>query len=257
MAAIRDDIVEEARRVSEAARDGGVPVRLIGGLAIRLHDDALPLALRRAYADIDLATTGKGAKATARLMQDLGYVANERFNAMNAGRRLVFYDVERKRQVDVFVGDFRMCHRIDLTARLAVDPLTVPLAELLLTKLQIVQLNRKDVLDVAAILHGHEVTNHDDDAVNGGHIARVLAADWGFWRTARGSMETAEAHLAGLGLEESGRSVVAARLERLRELIDASPKSLRWRSRARIGERARWYEEPEEIDHDRTGGRPA
>lgn len=243
--------------MAAAARDGDVPVRLIGGLAIRLHDDALPPALQRGYADVDLATTGKGAKATARLMQELGYVANERFNAMNAGRRMVFYDVERERQVDVFVGDFRMCHRIDLTARLAVDPLTVPLAELLLTKLQIVQLNRKDVLDVAAILHGHEVADHDDDAVNGEHIAVVLAGDWGFWRTACGSMETTVAHLGDLGLDERGRARVAARLERLREMIDARPKSLRWRSRAKIGERARWYEEPEEVDHDRTGGRPA
>lgn len=254
---MRDDIVEEARRVIHTARDRDVPVRLIGGLAIRLHDDALPLALQRGYADIDLATTGKGAKATARLMQDLGYVANERFNAMNAGRRQVFYDVEHERQVDVFIDDFRMCHRIDLTGRLAVDPVTIPLAELLLTKLQIVRLNRKDVIDVAAILHGHEVTNHDNDAVNGDHVAAILAGDWGFWRTARGSMDTTVAHLGGLGLNEYGRGVVAGRLDRLREMVDARPKSLRWRSRARIGERARWYEEPEEVAHDRTGGRLA
>jgi hypothetical protein len=36
---------------------------------------------------------------------------------------------------------------------------------------------------------------------------------------------------------------------------EAARVSFRWRSRARIGERSRWYEEPEEVDHDRTGQR--
>ena len=91
-----------------------------------------------------------------KLLTDLGYTPNERFNAMNAGRRAVVYDVERERQIDVFVGEFHMCHKIDIAGRLGVDNPTIPLAELLLTKLQI-ELNRKDIVDIAAILYGHEV----------------------------------------------------------------------------------------------------
>ncbi len=98
---------------------------------------------------------------------------------MNAGRRAVVYDVERERQIDVFVGEFQMCHKIDIAGRLEVDNPTIPLAELLLTKLQIVQLNRKDIVDIAAILYDHEVGEGDRDMVNGTYIAQALSGDWG------------------------------------------------------------------------------
>lgn len=256
MGEIELDIVAEAERVAMAASDARVPVRLIGGLAIRLHaNDGLPPTLERAYADIDLVTTSKGSKQTLKLLERLGYTPNDRFNAMNAGRRAVVYDFEHQRQVDVFIGEFRMCHKIDLASRILVDPRTVPLAELLLTKLQIVQLNRKDLVDVAALLYVHDIGDHDDETVNADYIAHLLASDWGLWRTSRGTTESSLAHLADLELDGPGEERVRDRLQRLWARVEAEPKSLRWRSRARIGERSRWYEEPEEVDHDRTGQR--
>jgi hypothetical protein len=250
-----DDIVEEARRIMAAASAEQVPLRLIGGVAIRLHADSLPAALQRPYQDIDLVTTGKGGRSAVKLLTDLGYTPNDRFNAMHAGRRAVVYDVERERQIDVFVGEFQMCHRVDIAGRLDVDTPTVPLAELLLTKLQIVQLNRKDIVDIAAILYDHEVGDGDGDMVNGAVIARALSGDWGLWRTTRGTIETAHGHLGDLALAPADERRVRDRLDRLWEMADRAPKSLRWRSRARIGERTRWYEEPEEVAHDRTGER--
>jgi hypothetical protein len=253
---IHADIVDEARRVASAAAESGVPVRLIGGLAIRLHSGGqLPAVLERPYQDIDLVTTGKGGKATIRLLTGLGYEPNDRFNAMNAGRRAVVYDLEHQRQVDVFIGQFHMCHKLDLAARLDVDPLTIPLAELLLTKLQIVQLNRKDLIDIAAVLREHDLGEHDEDTVNSAYIAKLLASDWGLWRTSRGTVETVDAHLGELRLDRADELLVRERLGRLWDQVEQAPKSLRWRSRARIGERARWYEEPEEVDHDRAGQR--
>jgi hypothetical protein len=254
MGLIADDMVEEARRIVAAASEQKVPLRLIGGVAIRLHSDDLPPVLQRAYQDIDLVTTGKGGRAAVKLLTDLGYTPNERFNAMNAGRRAVVYDVKRERQIDVFIGTFEMCHKLDIAGRLDVDNPTIPLAELLLTKLQIVQLNRKDLVDIAAILYGHEVSDGDSDMVNGAFIARTLSGDWGLWRTTRGTIESAQQHLADLELDPADERRVRDRLTRLWEMADSAPKSLRWRSRAKIGERTRWYEEPEEIAHDRSGG---
>ncbi len=254
MGLIVEDMVEEARRIVAAAGEQNVPLRLIGGVAIRLHSERLPDALQRAYQDIDLVTTGKGGRGAVKLLTELGYTPNERFNAMNAGRRAVVYDIERERQIDVFVGTFEMCHKIDIAGRIDVDNPTIPLAELLLTKLQIVKLNRKDLVDIAAILHGHDVGESDSDMVNGTFIAKTLSGDWGLWRTTRGTIETAQEHIGGLGLDPAGEQLVRDRLARLWEMADSAPKSLRWRSRAKIGDRTRWYEEPEEIDHDRTGG---
>jgi hypothetical protein len=242
--------VAEGRRIAEAAVRAGVLVRLIGGVAICLHAaGGIHPALARSYGDIDLATTRDDGRATRQLLESLGYEPNDRFNALNGSERLVYYDLANRRQVDVFVGEFSMCHALPITERLVLDTQTVPLAELLLTKLQIVQLNTKDIRDVHALLVEHDVGDGDDDTINAAFIASLLARDWGLWRTARGSIETVLAALHATGLSQSEQALVADRLRRLADRIEAEPKSMRWRTRARVGERVRWYEEPEEIAH--------
>jgi hypothetical protein len=241
------DILAEGERIAAAATQRGVPVRLLGGVAICMH--GVHSALARGYRDIDLATTRGGGRGALQLLEDLGYTPNERFNALNGATRLVVYDEPNGRQVDVFVGEFKMCHAVPIAARLELDPRTVPLAELLLTKLQIVRLNAKDISDIHALVLGHDIGERDDGEINGGVIAGLLARDWGLWRTTRGSLETARAALSGTALSADERAVVAERLDRLWARVEAEPKSMRWRTRARVGDRVRWYEEPEEIAH--------
>jgi len=248
------DIAAEARRVVAEAGAASVTLRVLGGVAVQLHTPgSIPTALARPYRDIDFVTTRKEGRSTARLLTEIGYVANERFNAMNGATRLVFYDEEQGRQIDVFVGEFHMCHEIAITDRLHLEPETVPLAELLLTKLQIVRLNEKDLRDIWLLLHGHDVAEHDDDSVNSAFVARALAADWGLWRTSRQTVETARARLDETSLDEQGRALLRDRLDRLWDRVEAEPKGLRWKSRARIGDRTKWYDEPEEIDHQPMG----
>jgi len=250
MPSIRPDIVEEARRVIGAAQAEQVTLRVLGGVAVQLHaGGAVHPALARSYRDIDLVATRKQGRAATQLLRELGYQPNQRFNAMHGATRLVFYDVEHGRQVDVFVGEFRMCHAIPIADRLHLDDETIPLAELLLTKLQIVHLNEKDLRDMWAILHEHDVAEHDEDAVNAGHIARLLATDWGLWRTSRQTVESARTHLVDTALDDADRALLDDRLHRLWQRVEAEPKSLRWRGRARLGDRSQWYEEPEEVAH--------
>ena len=168
---------------------------------------------------------------------------------MNGGRRLVVYDMDNGRQLDVFVGEFEMCHKIPIAQRLNLDPRTVPLAELLLTKLQVVRTNRKDVIDICAILLDHDVGETDGETVNAAYIASLLSGDWGLWRTSRGTIETTRAELPSLGLEQAERDLIDGRLTALWDRVEEQPKSFRWKSRAKIGDRSRWYEEPEEIGH--------
>jgi hypothetical protein len=248
------DIAAEARRIVIEAEAAGVTLRVLGGVAIQLQNPgAVPPGLARPYRDIDFVTVRKGGRPAARLFTDLGYLANERFNAMNGATRLVFYEDEHNRQIDVFVGEFRMCHLIPIADRLHLEPETVPLAELLLTKLQIVHLNEKDLRDIWALLYAHDVSEHDDDAINAAFVARALAADWGLWRTSRQTVETARARLETAALDDEGRALLRSRLERLWDRVEAEPKGLRWKSRARIGDRTKWYDEPEEIAHESGG----
>jgi hypothetical protein len=241
-------IVGEARGIMREASAAGVPVRLVGGLAIRLHAEPLHPAFGREYKDIDLVTArGRGTDVAA-LLEDLGYVGAAEFNALNGHRRLLYGDERTGRRLDVFVGEFAMCHRIPVSERLDADPTTVPLAELLLTKLQIVELNERDLVDAAALLHHHEVARHDADAVNGDRVAALCAGDWGLWRTVTINLERCAAGLDTLELTGAERDEIRARIARLRERVDAEPKSRGWRLRDRVGDRKRWYELPEEVD---------
>lgn len=254
MSAIVADIVAEGGRVTDAARAADVPLRALGGVAVALHTpEGVHSALARPYRDIDLVTTRRHGKPTASLLTELGYIANERFNTMNGSTRLVFYDDANGRQLDVFVGSFVMCHELPIADRLELEERTVPLAELLLTKLQIVQLNEKDLQDIWAILYAHDVADHDEDMVNAAYIAELLAVDWGLWRTSRQTVERARERLASSPLSADDRARIDDRLARLWERVEAQPKGLRWRSRAKIGDRTKWYEEPEEIAHATLG----
>jgi hypothetical protein len=141
-----------------------------------------------------------------------------------------------------------MCHQIPFADRLRQGEPTVPLAELLLTKLQIVQLNEKDVRDTVLLFHGHEVADHDEDAVNAERIGQLCGEDWGLWRTITGNLTRCEEMLAEYRLPEGERARVADRLRSVLRRIEEAPKSRGWKLRAKIGERKRWYELPEEVD---------
>ena len=188
------EVEAEARRL--AARDpGGRSARAPAGRSrnppARLRGNASGLA--RSYADIDLVCGRKAGRDTSHFLVASGYEANDRFNAMNGSERMIFHDRPNGRHIDLFVGGFRMCHALPLADRLEHDSPTLPLAELLLTKLQVVQMNAKDANDIIALLLDHDVGESDDDTVNAGYVAELLARDWGLWRTSLASLDRVRA----------------------------------------------------------------
>ena len=241
------DIEAEARRLMAAASARTLPVRLLGGLAVRLRGPGgreHPFA--RSYKDIDLVVRRRACDEVAALVTELGWVPDQTFNAMNGHRRLLFREPSTDRQVDVFVGSFAMCHTIPLLERLDCDPISIPLAELLLTKLQIIELNEKDQVDVLALLTDHDVAEEDGETINAARVAELCSRDWGLWRTAKLNIGRTREAIARLPVTQS--APIATRLEMLWERIQSEPKPARWRMRDRVGDRVRWYDEPEEVD---------
>jgi hypothetical protein len=237
------DIVRESLRVLNAATD--IRLRLLGGLAIEVSLHERPL-LSRTYNDIDFITArGEGPRA-AKLFEALGYEGDRQFNGLNGHRRLLFYDTTNERRVDVLVGRFEMCHMWPLERRLEVVERTIPLGDLLLTKLQIFAINEKDQRDIVNLLHGHKLTANDD-GINVDYIAKLSASDWGLWRTTTMNIERSRGAVTRFELAPQDEAVVVSRLDDLRKRIDAAPKSTKWKLRARVGERMQWYETPEEI----------
>ena len=238
------DVRAEARRVVAAAEAAGAHARVVGGVAVALHEHVpLPASLVRPYADIDLVVEAGAEAALSRTLADLGYEPDRRFNALYGYRRMLFWDRPNDRQLDVFVGRFAMCHKLELGGRFLPGATLTP-ADLLLTKLQIVELNSKDILDALALVVSHEIADEaDGDVVGRDRLAAVTGGDWGWFTTARDSLARIRDRVAMAGpLAE----LATLRLDAIGAAMDDAPKSLRWRARARVGRRVPWYELPEE-----------
>ncbi len=241
------DLSEEALRLVNLAREEGAVMRLLGGLAIHYHCHTIPDPLQRDYEDLDFIVRRRDLRKLGELFTKAGYAPNKVLNTLNETRQQ-FFDTARDRQVDVFVGDFEMCHKIPLEHRLDIEPVTVPLAELFLTKMQIVDLNYKDVIDVVTLLAEHDIGPTDAETVNVGVIAGLCARDWGLYTTIR--MNIDKVRRLSHDIEKLSPDIVShvrQRLDALVEAIEQAPKTLAWKMRAKIGTRVRWYQEVEEV----------
>jgi hypothetical protein len=237
------EITEEAVRILDAASAEGIPLRLLGGLAIYLQSPSARTheQLKRSYKDLDFATLSKFGAKTRTLFAKLGYSGNKTFNALHGHQRLLFYDDEHGRQVDIFIDRMQMCHNIDFRSRMYVDERTLSPADLLLTKMQIVEVNEKDLLDVVALFIDHDVVN-DDRGIHSQYISKLASNDWGLYKTLDANLKKART----FALERKFPEDVARRIDTLIAHIEAHPKTMSWKARAMVGERVRWYELPEE-----------
>jgi hypothetical protein len=241
---------EEGLRLVDAANAYGIVIRLVGGVAIwaRCPNSRRPPLARR-YNDIDFVTRSGSTAAITAFFTEHGYESNRLFNALHGAQRLMYADPAHERVVDVLVDQFAMCHRLDLRSRLALDARTLPLADLLLTKLQVVELNEKDLKDLLALLADHDLDGEGADAIETARILAVTGDDWGFEHTVRKTLARVRDAADEYGLDEAVVQGIRSRIDRLVEVLDGARKTRRWRMRALLGERVRWYELPEEVRH--------
>jgi hypothetical protein len=237
------ELPDEATRVLDAANAENIPLRLLGGLAICLRAPSARTheRLKRSYKDLDFVTLSKHTGKVKTLFAKLGYAANKNFNALHGHQRLLFWDEEHERQVDIFVDRMQMCHTIDFRSRLNIDNRTLSLADLMLTKLQIVELNEKDILDTIALFLDFDIEN-TEKGINSSYIAGLMANDWGFYKTLDINLDK----MKQFAQERGFPAIIGERIDRLVAAMESQPKSLGWKARARVGERVRWYELPEE-----------
>jgi hypothetical protein len=240
-------VEDEAKRLLQASSDRKVVLKLIGGVAVALRcPSARRDGLRRSYVDMDFVGHEKQSKAINGFFAEMGYQPRPRFNAMMGSKRLIFNDLVNQRRADIFLDVFEMCHKFNFGERVGLEPLTLPLADLLATKLQIVQLNDKDLKDLTALVLDHDVGPGDGEMINGPYLARLCSNDWGTYKTFTMNLSRLETSAEGYGLKESETDVVRGRVRRLVDTIEGEPKSLAWRMRARVGEKKTWYELPED-----------
>jgi hypothetical protein len=234
--------------LAEAARQG-VKLKALGGIGCWLHahehgGDAH--AYLREYGDVDFAMPGSASSRLAALMKDAGLSGVESFNVNGGASRRMYVSPETGVQVDIFIGEFSMCHEVPLDdCAFAPDghP-SLSATELLLTKLQVVELSEKDAIDAASLLAFHDIDERPEN-IHGGRIARLLANDWGLWRTVTANLAKLRER-AELDTLPARGDAVKHRVEHLARLIDRERKSFRWKARAKVGDRVQWYSEPDE-----------
>lgn len=247
---VAPDIRTEAERLSAAAVEAGLGLRLMGGLAVWLVSPSVrrpPFA--RDYADLDFAVRKRDGRATTPFLEQQGYVPERLFNSIHGAQRLNFGHPDGRWTIDVVIDELRMSHVIDLRGRLDPGPPTIDLADLLLTKLQVWEINDKDMGDITCVLADRRLGDADDpEAIDVARIVSLTGDDWGLCHTLERNLRDVVA-FARARRPGGAAFDPAAQAESLLAAIGAGRKSLAWRVRARIGERVRWYETPEEIRH--------
>jgi len=248
-----EELQTEAVAIVTAAADRGVTLRVVGSAGIRLHCAApgpLMDRLNRPAKDIDFIVPQRQRKGMRRLLEERGYLIDRDLLIAMEGTRYSFEHREHGTEIDVFVERLSFCHTIELAGRLEQHPVTIPVEELLLQKVQIVEMTTTDLIDANVLLATHDVASSQDaadgEAVDATHIARILARDWGFHHTATRNLDRLRRSVAGpaaVGVGAEGAARVDQGVQRLLDAIDAEGKSLAWRMRDKVGERKQWWQD--------------
>lgn len=228
---------EATRLISEAEKEG-IVLRALGSVGVLLHCPPLVEDMdqrERSPKDIDLVTRKEDRRGLRGFFEREGYEVDKDMLVAMEGTRYLFRNQGRGIDVDVWVDVLDLCHRLEVADRMGPGP-SLLIEDLILSKLQIADLTPNDVQDLASMLSTHDMRDcsEDPEVVDTAYVCRVLSDDWGFWRTAT-------ANLAALADELSSRGRENAR--ELIQVLETSPKTLRWRLRARIGERMQWWQE--------------
>jgi len=264
-----EEFLKEALGIIEKAQSRGIYLRILGALAVYIHSLDKPECVnafrslgrfgegKPLFTDLDLIGYSKQRKEITKLFEELKFQPDRMINVLFADRRLIFYHPQGKYHVDVFLNKLEFSHDVHFgekpgSGRLELDYPTITLADIVLEKLQIHFINLKDLIDLIVLFMGHDVSDRSDkDVIDGGYIAKILSDDWGFWYDAITNLDKTKS-LAKTFIESGKLSndqvkIITERIDKLRGIIDTTPKTKNWEKRAKIGTNKPWYREVEEV----------
>jgi hypothetical protein len=246
--------VEEALGLVSRAQAKGVFLRILGSTGFRIHSPefvAIHTAMNRPLTDIDFMAYSKQDREIESFFVSEGYsVLKAALTPELFATRRIYNHPSNGIHIDVFLDDLNMCHKVSFKNRLEVDSPTIPLAELVMEKTQIITLADKDVKDLLILLAAHPIGNTDKETINGKYIAEVMSKDWGFYYTTSLSLAKVrkgyEIH-KGLFKPEDAANI-SSRLDQLIKMIEDEPKSLSWKMRSKVGTKVKWYTDVDEVE---------
>ena len=250
----KEDFNEEKERLisllnREENKD--IIMRLIGALAFYTRCkkyNYIQKKLGREFTDIDFVSYSKYSRRIIEFLKSCGYEEDVQVTQLFGESRLLFHDFDNERHIDVFLDTLSFSHVIPLKGRLEKDEITIPLAELFLEKMQIAKINEKDLIDTIMLLREFDFGNTDDNQININIITRLLSKDWGFWKTVTDNLSILINYLQKAPyLNSEDKKIVSERINKIRKILNETPKSLKWKMRSLIGEKVKWYQDVEEL----------
>ncbi len=254
----KEDLVEQETKFRELldilmkkADEFGCTIRVIGSIAFRIKAPEysyIEYDNKRFLTDIDFVTYAKDIVKVQDLFFSLGWQEDQGVLRLFGAKRRIFYHPEEDLHSDIFIDKLRFCHPIDFKKRLEIDNPTISLIDLILEKLQIVEINKKDLVDVMILLRkyniGYEVTKNDK--IDAAHLAEICAKDWGWWKTATMNLEKVRDFSASY-LQKDDAEIINQKVGTLIDYIHKKNKGLRWKIRSLFGEKFKWYNVVEEV----------
>lgn len=236
--------------VAEAQKQGAI-IRLLGAVAFNIHCPTygyFQQEAKRHFTDLDFAAYFSNNDGIRKAFARLGFEEDREVAVVFARQRMIYNKPGTGLHVDIFFDKLDFCHPIPWAGRLEVDSPTIPLAELLLEKMQIIQINPKDIIDSIMLLREHPLDNSDHDTVNAKRIAAMCAKDWGLWRTVTMNLKkVSDISKEYSWLANDDRLVVLEKIEQLLGMIESEPKPTAWNIRNKIGDRVKWYKDVHEV----------
>jgi len=249
-----NQLIDLCKRIIFLAKEKGVLLRALGAVAFRIHCPQFKhfeYIAGRSLSDLDFATYLSQLKGVERVFSELGFVQNERVKILHGTQRRIFDYSETGWHADVFVDRLRFCHDVNFHGRLEADFPTIPLAELLLEKLQIVKFEPKDVIDSVVLIREHEIGESDNETINVGVIAQIFASDWGFWKTGQLNLDRISHYAEACEiLTPVDKKDLIKKIDFLRKRINEEPKTLGWKLRGKVGEKKQWYRDVEDVERE-------
>jgi hypothetical protein len=248
--------LNEARRVVDRGKAEGITLRILGALAVRIHSPEFAelhqslgrLGAGTEFTDIDLMTYGKTRDKLEPFFKRTGFNPEPRVRRTPAiwAYRQMYVEPKGQFHVDLFFDKLEMSHTIDFRNRLEVDYPTISLADIVLEKMQIHHINEKDIKDTIVLIRAHECGDSDNECINEPYISSLLSEDWGFWYTVTNNLKKTKLFLQDYPIDQTHKDDVSKKIDRLLTKIDEAPKTTKWKLRARVGEKKKWYNDVDE-----------
>lgn len=247
----RDKFENELKQIIQKSTEAHILLRVIGSLAFQMHCPQfgyLQQAMGRAYTDIDFAAYSRQATQIGALLTSMGYIENREVYIATEGERAIFDKPAAGLHVDIFYEKLDFCHTISWKDRLEVDSPTIPLAELVLEKMQIVKINEKDIIDTIMLFLEHPLGEIDRETINAAWIAKLCASDWGLWRTTTMNLDKVRLLAQGYSqLTDQQKSRVSEQVDSILKRLDDEPKPFAWKMRNQVGDRVKWYKDVDDV----------